>query len=194
MDEDGHWQGISSLERRTPGVLTNWIERIAVRQLIQFPSIVVKRSVYEKLGGFCVEAHYASDWEMWKRISAHNLVWFEPQILACYRMHSASETSRLVQTGSDIADIRRAIEISKSYLPTNSAHQLSNRARENYAFYALRTALHMLHKNNLTVAMIQIREALRCRTSFKVIISTVSLLKPLVKQWFKYNYAQLRRN
>ena len=52
MDEKGCERDLSLLERETPGVIPNWIERIAVTQRIECPSIVVKREVYEKLGGF----------------------------------------------------------------------------------------------------------------------------------------------
>jgi GT2 family glycosyltransferase len=81
MDEKGCEQALSPLERETPGVISNWIERIAVMQRIECPSIVVKREVYEDLGGFSQEAYYAADWEMWKRIAAHYSVWYEPELL-----------------------------------------------------------------------------------------------------------------
>lgn len=50
VDENGQWQWLSALERETPGILPNWIEKIAIGQRIETPSIVVKRQVYEKLG------------------------------------------------------------------------------------------------------------------------------------------------
>lgn len=183
MDEDNHWHYLSNIERRTPGVLMNWIESIAVSQRIQFPSIVVKRSAYEKLGGFCNEAYYAADWEMWKRVSAHYPVWYEPQILACYRRHSGSETSRLVRSGVDIADIRKAIGISQAYLPAACAHSLSDQARKYYAFYALNTARQMLTNNDMEGAIAQIKEALRCSSSLKVLRYLFSLLKSGGTQW-----------
>ena len=75
MDEESHWQSLSLLERKTPGILADWLERIAVVQRIQTPAVVVKRRVYEDLGGFCPELFYACDWEMWKRIAARYPVW-----------------------------------------------------------------------------------------------------------------------
>lgn len=97
--ERGCERALSPLERETPGIIANWIERIAVTQRIECPSIIVKREVYEELGGYCQEAYYAADWEMWKRIAAHYSVWYEPELLACYRLHSSSESSRLVKSG-----------------------------------------------------------------------------------------------
>ena len=50
MDENSHSLGTWKLEEPESGILSNWLERIAVDQCIQTPSIVVRRDVYEKLG------------------------------------------------------------------------------------------------------------------------------------------------
>lgn len=176
IDEKGDCLFLSLLERETPGILADWLELIATMQRVQFPSIVVRRSTYEKLGGFCPEARSAADWEMWKRIAAHYPVWYEPQILACFRLHSASESSRLIKTGTNIADTRRSIEISQSYLPNTIAHELSSKAREYYALDALNRASKMLDKRDIAAAIAQIREGLKCSESSRVIKSLTSLL------------------
>lgn len=185
IDEDGHWQGLSCLESKNPGILLDWLEQIAISQRVQFPSVVVKRSTYEKLGGFCAEVHYASDWEMWKRIAAHFSVWYEPKILACYRTHSESETSRLAKAGSDIVDLRKAIEIAEAYLPPNS-HKLSQQARDYYARFALNTVYRMLMVNDFASATVQLREALNCSHSSKVIYDILPLLWIFGKRWLSY--------
>lgn len=178
IDEEGNQQFLSPLERETPGILSDWLERIAVMQLIQCPSIVVKRSIYEELGGFCLELSGSNDWEMWKRIAAYYPIWYAPQILACFRLHSASESSRLVRSGANIADARRAIEISKFYLPNTLTDKLSRKAREHCAVYALDTAYQMLAKGDTVAATAQIREALNCSYSFRVVArSLVHLIK-----------------
>jgi glycosyltransferase involved in cell wall biosynthesis len=194
MDEDDLWHGLSHIERRTPGVLEHWLEKIAVVQLIQFPAMVVRRSVYEHLGGFCADVHYAADWEMWKRIAAHYEVWFEPQVLACYRQHSGSETSRMVSLGLDIADIRKAIAMSESYLPGEKAEELSERAREHYALYALRTARRMLSNNDTTAAIAQITEAFRCSRSMPIVRSALPLLKSVTKRWAIQQYTNISKS
>jgi glycosyltransferase involved in cell wall biosynthesis len=71
IDEQGKQRSISALEQETNGIIYNWLERIAVMQRIQFAAMVVKRSVYETLGGFSENAGSAADWEIWKRISAY---------------------------------------------------------------------------------------------------------------------------
>ncbi|HBB32230.1 MAG TPA: family 2 glycosyl transferase [Cyanobacteria bacterium UBA8803] len=185
IDEDDIWQSLSPLESRTPGILLNWLECIAVVQRIQFPAIVVKRSTYEKIGGFCPQAYSVADWEMWKRIAAHFPVCYEPQVLACFRLHSASESSRLIQSGANISHVRHAINITQSYLPKNKAHELSYKAREHYALYALNTARQLLADSNRVAAIAQIREALKCSYSFRVVISLLKLIQFGVKQQVK---------
>jgi glycosyltransferase involved in cell wall biosynthesis len=175
MDEDGHWLNISELERKEPGILENWLELIATKQRIQFPAIVVKRSTYEELGGFCPDAYSASDWEMWKRIAANYLVGYEPQVLACFRLHSASESSRLIKYGANIAHTLQAIEISKSYLPDSDSEKWSRQAREYYAMYALNTASTMFSINEKMAAFNQIKEAFRCSYSLPVIMSLIKV-------------------
>ncbi|MBX9256742.1 glycosyltransferase [Desmonostoc muscorum CCALA 125] len=176
IDKNSNWLFLSLLERETSGILSNWLELIATMQRVQFPAIVVRRSTYEELGGFCSEAGSAADWEMWKRIAAHYPIWYEPQILACFRLHSASESSRLNLTGTNIADTRKAIEISQFYLPNKTAADLSAKAREYYAFDALSRARQMLDNQDTGAAIALIREGLKCSNSPQVMASLASLL------------------
>lgn len=161
VDEFGNKRSLSASEQETPGILPNWLDRIAVMQRIECPSIVVNRSVYEKLGGFNVELVHSADWEMWKRIAVNYPVWYEPQPLACYRLHSTSDTSRIIKTGENIADIRKCIEISESYLPKTVVTYLSSKARENYAICAFNIAGSMLKLGNTEAAIANIREAIK---------------------------------
>lgn len=165
------------IERETSGILENWLEAIGVSNRIECPSIVVKRSVYEKLGGFCIEAGYASDWEMWKRIAVHYKFWYEPEILAAYRRHSQATTSRYMISGENIAYTRRAIEISELYLPENISENISNQAREYYALRSLSLAKSMIDANHLDWAINQIREGLKCSISSQVMANLGELIR-----------------
>ncbi|MBE9166962.1 glycosyltransferase family 2 protein [Pleurocapsales cyanobacterium LEGE 06147] len=180
IDEEGNWQFLSKLERRTPGILSDWLERIAVVQAIQCPSIVVKRSTYEKLGGFYLKLCWSNDWEMWKRIAMHYPVWYEPQLLACYRLHSSSESSQLTRSGANIADIRCAINFSRSYfnqkLPRESVEKLSNMALSHYAYYAINDAKKFINKGDSIAATNQIKQALLCSASIKIFCNLLLLI------------------
>lgn len=124
VDETGKWTRRSHRERWRPGILGMWLERISRRQRIQCPAAIVRRSVYECVGGFRGDLTYALDWEMWVRIAAAHDVWYEPTILACYRRHQGSETTRLAASGTVGADLLRAVEIFSQHLPARARSRL----------------------------------------------------------------------
>ncbi|AFZ48015.1 glycosyl transferase family 2 [Cyanobacterium stanieri PCC 7202] len=161
-------QTISDLERETAGILDNWLQMIAIRQRIQCASIVVKRSVYEEIGGYNPEAGYASDWEMWQRIATCYSYWFEPQPLAVYSLHSLSASSTFIKSGNSIRDIRRTIKIAESYLPSTISRQTSSLALEHYALWALSNAYQLFIQGEIAGAVAQIREGLKCSQSPQV--------------------------
>ena len=104
-DATGHWQLLSPLEQGDAGVLENWAARLAAWQQIQCVAIAVRRECYEELGGFHAELAYVLDWEMWSRIAHRHTFAFSPRILAAYRMHAGSETSRLQHRLQTLPDI-----------------------------------------------------------------------------------------
>lgn len=170
IDEYGHWQAISPLEQQTSGILDNWLERIAVQQRIQTPSIVVRRDVYEKLGAFDHRLSWTEDWEMWVRIAANYPVWYEVEPLALYRVHSSSNTARYICTGEALRDAHRAIEIFQSYLPQESASKLATQAKEHWALHALYSWTCQIISTEDTMTVINhIREVLKCSSSPKVL-------------------------
>lgn len=182
IDENSHCLSLAGIERETTGILDNWLERIAIIQLIQFPSIVVKRSVYEHLGGFCAAAHYAADWEMWKRIASCFPVCYVPDVLASYRLHSSSETSRNIHNGKNMSDIRTSIEISKAYLPGQSVAKWSFLASEHYALQALNMAEQMFINGQMRNGMIQVNEAFKTSRSVKVLRKIASIIMHVIKE------------
>ncbi|WP_066377197.1 MULTISPECIES: glycosyltransferase [unclassified Anabaena] len=188
MDEHGHWQFLSELLQPKSGVLSNWLERIIVKQYIQTPSIVVRREVYESLGGFDIHfKFYYEDWEMWVRISTQYPVWYEVEPLAVYRLRSASNSGHSMRTGENIQDVRRGLEIVQSYLPNylpnTIVSKLLDQNREHSALCALDTARKMLSAGEVEGANNQIHEALKCTQSFKIRQQAIKLfLKNRVRQ------------
>ncbi|BDA70281.1 glycosyl transferase family 2 [Calothrix sp. PCC 7716] len=183
MDENGHWLRFSELEQLENGVLHNWLEKIAVINRLQPPSMVVRRDVYERLGGFDSRINCcAEDWEMWVRIAAHYPVWYEVEPLALYRCHSSSLTGRCACTGQNIRDLRKIIEIIQPYLPVETASKLSQQARDNWAIYGIRDiAPQLLTKSSINAVNTQIKESLKCSCSFKVTKELLSFLFLFIK-------------
>jgi glycosyltransferase involved in cell wall biosynthesis len=177
IDEHGGWRGVSDLEQATSGILPNWLDRIAVNQRIQTPAMVVRREVYEKLGMFDRRLTWVEDWEMWVRIAAHYAVWYEVEPLARYRMHADSNTGRYMRTGENLRDVRRAIEIIRSYLPAGSADETSRRSRVHWSLNTLLyRAPEFLEAGDLRTALVQVREALRCSRSRVVVRPLASFI------------------
>ena len=169
------------LERTTPGILPHYIEKIGVSQRVVTPTIVVRRSVYEELGGFLPELPYTSDWQMWIRIAANYPVWYEPSTLAACRLHPESETANLMRSGRTIEDTRRCIEINRSLLPPDCAETISRTAREVISLQALSFASDSLLESEFKAAFRYLRDGLRCSYSPRVIKALVSHLVRVTK-------------
>jgi GT2 family glycosyltransferase len=175
VDEDGRiMHGSRPLDPKG-GVLDRWLERIAEGQRLQTPSIAVRRSVYEEIGGFDARLNYCEDWEMWVRIAAHYPVWYVPEPLAVYRIHRSSISGRQARTGANIQDLRRGVEINRTLLPVDTAERISRKAYRNIAMGALRRARRILKGGDRETALAQIREAFRTSRSPLVFLSTAKL-------------------
>ena len=172
MDEHSHWQHISVLEQQESGVLPgSWLLLIAGFQRIQTPSIVVRREVYEKLGGFDYRLAIAEDWEMWVRIAANYPIWYEVEPLAIYRKHSKSISNTNIKNGKYLQQMRKAVDVFQAYLPENSASKLYKHTMENCAFYCLEMADLLIDASDVKGTIKQIQEAIKFSRSFKVIRS-----------------------
>jgi glycosyltransferase involved in cell wall biosynthesis len=164
MDAAGNWEAIGPLESDGRGILDDWLVRIALGQRLQTPCMVVRRSVYERLGGFDARLTHSEDWEMWTRIAASFPVSYEPEPLALYRVHAGSSSGRSRKVAENVVDLRRTIEINREVLGAR-ADEISDRALEITATTAIRRAGRMLGAGDTEAARAQVREALRTRRS-----------------------------
>lgn len=165
IDENGAQTGLSPFSQATPGVFPNLLESIASAHLIESPALVVKREVYERLGGFHPDLFHAGDTEIYMRIVSQYPVWYEPTPLASYRKHSQSQTFTLIKSGANAMNVRQAIEVSRSYLPEN----ITTKLKEFEAINAFRSVCWQLVKLDFAAANIQMREALNFSHSLKTI-------------------------
>lgn len=144
IGDDSRIERISHLERRTPGVLPGWLDRICETQRIQCPAVVVRRAAYEALGGYRTDLRYALDWEMWARIASRYAVWYEPEVLAHYRRHAHTETARLEAVGQTNSDTMAAIEILATHSPPAQRDHIMRRAYRRLVRSHLRRASKLL--------------------------------------------------
>jgi glycosyltransferase involved in cell wall biosynthesis len=192
MDSKGHWMQLSELHRESPGLLDDWHARITAQCVIQCAAIAVRRSVYEQLGGFLPHLHYVTDWEMWQRIASRFAFWFEPSILACYRVHLNSATSRLRLDAADKREVRETIDLTMSYHSPKLGRVLAKKARAVWAEVAVFHARELLVQAGFAPAWRQIVEALRLSHSPCVIRKICSffvlwfrILGSRSKRWLK---------
>lgn len=165
VNDDGSPQRLSPLERETPGLLQDWVAKIAAELPLQPPAMVVRREVYEALGGFDVRMRSCGeDWEMWLRIAAAFPVGYHPEPLAFYRDRANSLTKRAVRTGQNIRDVRLAASIARSYLPA-SVRPALDRARANWARWAFHWSWWFIERGDYVAAAAQLREAFLCDPS-----------------------------
>jgi hypothetical protein len=163
MDKDGLWTGLSELEATAPGVLDrDFVFREFITPRIQFVGIMVKRSVYERLGGFRPELNNCLDWDMWKRIVCRYPVYYDPTALACFRLHSRSAYAGAVRTGASVADERKSIEMSNACLQPKRARRIRRRAMKAAGIRAVRTARQQWRLGDPRATRNQLIEALRC--------------------------------
>lgn len=185
IDESGARTRISELERDTAGICDDWLERIAESNRIQCPSIVVRRRCYEQLGGFRSDLAFTLDWEMWVRIATCWRFYYEPEPLAAFRVHDASETARLCRDGSNVEDLLRAIEIIHDQLPPPRRRALRNRARRYCVHHALGWARRLLGANDTAAAGAQLRAALALDPSLLFSAHVWNLLRGLAGSWLR---------
>lgn len=193
IDKDNQWQGLSNFEMPTSGILPkNWLHKIAETCCISVPSLaVVRREVYEQLGGFDRRCGISADWEMWARIFAHYPMWFEAEPLAMWRVHLNSANHVNVKSDIFIQENYNTVEtIFNSYLPQERNKKLGQTARQNCAFLALELAEFLIKNDEISRAIIQLKKSLNYSKSYRVLQSasrillwnmTLSLLRKMVK-------------
>jgi len=168
-NESGDWQKIAALEQPTAGVIPDWLERIAEGQRLQTPCMVVRRAVYEAVGGFDARLDgYAEDWEMWVRIAARYAVWYELESLAVYRVHSSSLSGQMLRTGENVRKLRLAIETNAHALPPERVQAISRAAYRSTALAALRRGRRLMGAGDTAGMWAQVREAWRSDPSLEV--------------------------
>jgi glycosyltransferase involved in cell wall biosynthesis len=71
------------------------------------PGVVIRRSFYEKHGGFRQELSHVTDWEMWVRAIALGGGVSINHIYSAYRDHAANETNSLMRSAENLRDCLR---------------------------------------------------------------------------------------
>ncbi len=142
IEPDDHWHALSGIEMRKPGVFNKFLDQIAVRNFLISSAFVVKRSVYENVGGFCEQIRSYEDWEMWKRIGLVSTVWYEPEPLTLYRIHPESYGNYNRDKLYIIEGIEKSIKISQLYFPPDRVKPWTRGAKQMACRLAVKLGRH----------------------------------------------------
>jgi len=163
--------GTDSIEpplQENGGLIPNALNRILL-SAPQMVASVVRRDVYESIGGFDTRFTCScEDWEMWVRVAMHYPIGYEPTALATYRfMRDGSLTSVHRETGRYAADLALAHSVVDSYAPP-AYRDLLSQARHGSADWILDQVAIPLSLEGKTVPTIRnVCHALRCSPSLK---------------------------
>jgi GT2 family glycosyltransferase len=185
VDGDGHWLGLGDLERRTPGVIADFYPRLAAQQRIQIASLVVRKTIYQQVGPYRKDFVYALDWEMYLRICLMSHFWYEPSILACYRLHGASTTARLARRAIEVRELTTFLDGAEAQFPKINGRSPFGQARVWYSLRALETANEFRSQGEITAAVEHLRAAWRLQPSIALVRGTFRFLLSLLKQQTK---------
>jgi glycosyltransferase involved in cell wall biosynthesis len=177
-NEHGNWQGLSDLEIPQSGVLPQyWLKEIAELCRIPVPSLaVVRREVYETIGGWDASCGLSADWEFWVRLFTYYPLWFEVEPLAIWRNHSNSANSSNAKNSIFIQENFKTVEAILSYLPDEVHSKVSKIIKRNCAFLALESAESKLKLGETAKGLSLLQQALRYSRSRLIFLSASRII------------------
>jgi GT2 family glycosyltransferase len=150
-DADGHWTSIGPLIdplMRSAGEFKNFNVYVAAWVPMQCAAAVVKRSTYERLGGYRNDIPYVLDWEMWCRIAANGRWGYVPQTGAVYRQHDKSQTTRLHKAGKMHQDLLDGGRIARAHFSSEVQAQTEAVFRHEFVSNVFRDAVQLYLQGN----------------------------------------------
>jgi hypothetical protein len=118
------------------------------------------------------------------RIAAKYPIWYEPQTLAAYRIHAASETSALIRSGRERRGFTAAADRWLHYAGNVAGGSADNQAacarqKEIFALEGLHLAAASFARNDFWAGAHQLKAALDCSAAPAVLREIV----PFVDRW-----------
>lgn len=181
VDEHDRWLSVGGLmPSKTSPIVEDFLTQQAVRNHVSFPTAVVARSTYERVGGFSTYFTHVADMDMWFRAGQAGPVAATSRAYSCYRIHSASDTSRLMVSGTNIRETYQLIEVNLQRL-RNHGLQVVDTWRSDLAGFAEGTAWNMDRSNNKQGGINQARWAWALQPTYR-------RLRLLVRTWLKAKF------
>jgi hypothetical protein len=121
---------------------------------------------------------------MWVRIASCHKYWFEPEALACYRIHEGNETARLRRAGRDLPDIRRAIRILSTRVPSEIEKNLGRDLLTWIRYHELNA---MIERFSERKVMLGLDHLLRAHSCDSVMNSTTDFARMFLRNYAKWS-------
>lgn len=181
INENGTVTRKAGMVTAKPGIVKNCFRKLTEGQMMQYVCTVVKREVYEKLGGFYAVT-YGEDWIMWVRIAKEFPIAYTPKVLAQYREHVNSISGQSINSGKNIKDIKKVAEIISSFVPENEQSRTKRAIQRNYSFWVLSFTIQMeKNPNKKYILYTQFKEFLKEYKDVKLLIFASKLWISVLK-------------
>ena len=138
----------------------SFIVRLAQACPLNLCSVSFSRTAFESVGLFREDLPQTSEWEWYVR-SALKLPWhYQPETLACYRVHPDNLTHNRSRLGQNARDFRRAIEAIAQMLPADLAPMIVPVSQEFHSRQLFDSALKFMDANDAELANVFLMEGL----------------------------------
>lgn len=170
IDANSNWKGLTGMVQEKEGIVNDLDEKLYLQQLIQTPSMVVKREVYETIGAFDRSLDCMEDWEMWFRISNNYPIAISNKVLAEYRIHSNNATNETFLNGSALRTHDKVLKMMDSYVPLNKKYKSFKSRNKKQADFLLLSYRNIKHSLTWRERKDFIARILKLNRSFRMIL------------------------
>jgi glycosyltransferase involved in cell wall biosynthesis len=103
------------------------VSRLLVQNFLSMPAPLFSRAAAAAVGGLDEDLWYTADWDLWLKLAGAGPCLYVPQVLACFRIHPASQTA---SRSADAVEFRRQLElVLRRHLPPFLASQARGGSR-----------------------------------------------------------------
>lgn len=182
VDEFDRWIGITESLQERNGILKNALRLLASQNPIRTPGIVVARQAYEQVGGFSTDLIFTPDWEMWARLAANVPIAYLNRPYSLFRMHSGSETSRLVLTAASVTDSLDAAKVIQQHFADSAEQRQVQQAVNRWLSQeSLRLSRQLVYSHHYQSALLHATWVLRLTPSIGAFLNLMTVLLRIIK-------------
>jgi glycosyltransferase involved in cell wall biosynthesis len=147
VDAQERYVGVTPPLETVGGCIPHADHVLAAQHPLRCVSMVVRRTAYEKAGGFDPTLSHTNDWELMTRMAGLGPVAWVDSPLGLYRTHPDSDSNRLHQSTGYLDDCLRAVELVTARLGDDVQRSQVRSAMLRFTSeYALDVAAGLVHR------------------------------------------------